>query len=173
MPKCNKMPVHTSQYIACSIMQHMMHTALDVTTHTFQSDLFEKETERLKRRGERISCIRWVPVRAAHIMYHGLLGISSTCFLPLLHHRNQHHMKQRHHVNHECQSICNLVCLQGWIMWPQSKCRPARLILPGCRSTTVVFCALYFPSSIDNLLEHAGYSSDKDSNYCVSLQVFL
>lgn len=62
----------------------------------------------------------------------------------LLCHRNQQHMEQRQHVNCECKSICNLVCLQGWIMWPQPKRRTTSTILPVSSHLNVFFCALYF-----------------------------
>lgn len=58
-------------------------------------------------------------------------GGSCCCFSPAGFVMSQHYVKQRHHVNCGCESICNLVCPQSWIMWAPPEHSPASTILQG------------------------------------------
>lgn len=91
----------------------------------------------------------------------GVRAAALFLLLGLLCHKNELYMKQRYHVNRECESICNLVCLQGWIMWPQPERRPTLTILRGSVPHKWLVLCFLFSSLIDILLEHAVYSSTR------------
>lgn len=90
----------------------------------------------------------WVPLMV--LCTDGVRAEALFLLLALLCHRNEHYMKQRHHVNCECESICNLVCLQGWIMWPQPERRPTLTILQGSEPYKWLILCFLFSCLIDN-----------------------